>query len=191
MSTPLATVAQLAATLQVTLDPADAAAILQLATASGKIRDFLQQDITATAGDVVELDPLDGAYVILPQLPVTAVSLVEMFVTDPVTGILTWTTADPTTYTVSKRLGMIAAKPGYGVNWPTDPETWRVTYDHGFTVVPDSLQGVCAAIAARAYASPAGVDLERIGGYQAKYSKDDFSPTEISTLTKYGRVGIA
>lgn len=187
MSTPLATVAQLAATLQVTLAPDDPAALLQLATAAGKIRDYLQQDITAVAGDVVELDPLDGAYVELPQIPVTAVTLVETYSSD--TGL--WTTADPKTYTVSKRLGMIAAKPGLGVNWPTDPETWRVTYDHGFTTVPDSLQGVCAAVAARAYASPAGVDLERIGGYQAKYSADDFSKTEISTLSKYGRVNIA
>lgn len=186
-----ATVQDLAAQMQITLEDTDPSAILQLATATGKMQDFMGQQIVQTLGDVVELGPINGAFVLLPELPVTAVSLVETFTPDPVTGVLTWTTADPTTYTVSKAMGIISAKPGCGVTWPTDPESWRVTYDHGYAVIPPSLVGVCATVAARAYVSPDGVDLERIGGYQAKYSADIFSATEQSTMYRYMRADVA
>lgn len=186
-----ATVQDLAAQLQITLQDADASALLQLATATGKMQDFMGQQIIQTLGDVVELSPINGAFIIMPESPVTAVSLVEILIIDPVTGVLGWTTADPTTYTVSKQMGIISAKPGLGIAWPTDPESWRVTYDHGYAVIPPSLVGVCATVAARAYVSPDGVDLERIGGYQAKYSADIFSATEQSTMYRYMRADVA
>lgn len=180
-----ATVQQLAAQMQITLADTDPTALLMLATATGKMQDYMGQQIIATAADVVYLGPINGTYVILPEMPVTAVTLVEVLLPAPVTNILTWTTADPTTYTVSRQIGMIAAKPGLGITWPTDPETWRVTYSHGYAVVPPSLVGVCATVAARAYVSPDGVDLERVGGYQAKYSADDFSKTERISMDRY------
>lgn len=178
---PLATPAQLGAFMQETIAANDASALLYLSIASGMVRDSLQQQITATTGEVILADPIDGSYVLLPELPISDVSLVETF-----DGTV-WTTADPSTYTVSKRLGMIAGKPGYGVAWPSDPETWRVTYSHGFATVPDSLVGVVCGVAARAYASPVAVDLERLGGYQVKYAVESagFSPLELIALSRY------
>ena len=185
--TALASPAQLGAFLQETIAPDDTSALLYLSIASGMVRDYLHQQITEEVGDVLLADPIDGSYVLLPELPVSAVSLVETF-----DGI-TWTTVAPANYTVSKRLGMLAGKPGTGVQWPSEPESWRVTYSHGFNEVPDSIVGAVLGVAARAYSSPVAVDSERIGGYQVKYLIESagFSPLEKIALDRYKVPGIA
>jgi hypothetical protein len=179
--TPLAAVAQLAAYMKQTIPDADPAATLYLSISSGMVRDYLQQEITAHPDDVVLLDPI-GSSLFLPELPVTAVTLVETFDQDT----QAWSTADPKTYTVSRRIGKIAPRPFTGVRWPSDPESWRVTYSHGLAVVPDGLLGVVLGVAARAYASEPGIDMERIGGYQVKYSVGGgFNDLEQKTLNRY------
>ena len=186
----LATPAQLGAFMQQPIDSADPTALLLLDIASGMVRDFLQLELSAVVDDVALLDPVNGsngAFLFLPELPVTAVTLLETF-----DGTV-WTTADPATYTVSKRLGIISALPYTGVTWPYLPETWRVTYDHGYAVIPDTIVGKVVGVAARAYASPAGVDMERIGGYQVKYSMETggFTPSEEKALARYVNPRIA
>jgi hypothetical protein len=178
---PLATVAQLAAYLQQPLADSDTSAQLMLMIASGMVRDFLEQELSPVTNEVVLLDPINSYYVLLPELPVTSVTLLETF-----DGTV-WTTQPTTVYTVSKRLGMIAAVPLTGVTWPYNPESWRVTYSHGFASIPDSLVGVVLGVAARTYATPAGAESERIGGYQVKYQMqaDGFSPLEKAALSRY------
>jgi len=183
----LATPAQLGAFMQQPLADTDPAALLLLDIASDMVRDFLQARLDAVAADVVLLDPINGATVILPELPVTAVTLLETF-----DGTV-WTTADPTTYAVSKRIGIIGALPYTGVTWPYLPETWRVTYDHGFATVPLSIVGVALGVAARQYNGVNGVDSERLGGYQVKYAiaAEGFSTTEMKALARYVNPRIA
>ena len=178
--TPLATVDQLGAFLQQPLAGDDPSATLYLSIASGMVRDFLQRELTAVADDVVVLDPINGC-LLLPELPITAVSLVETF------DGSAWSTADPATYTVSLHTGIITALPRLDSPWPYGPGTWRVTYSHGFAAVPDSIVGVVLGVAARAYTSPAGVDSERIGGYNVKYSMeaDGFTGIEKRALARY------
>jgi hypothetical protein len=178
---PLATVAQLAAYLQQPLPLADPSATLMLTIASGMVRDYLQQTITAVVNEIVLLDPISGYYVLLPEMPVTNVALLETF-----DGTV-WTTQPTTAYTVSRRMGMIAAVPGTGIIWPYAPESWRVTYSHGFATIPDSLTGVALGVAARTYATPAGAESERIGGYQVKYQMqaDGFNPLEKAAMNRY------
>ena len=187
--TPLATVDQLAAYLQQPLAANDPSATLMLGIASSMVRDELQQDLDYVANDVAVLDPIDGAFLFLPQLPVADVTLVETW--DP--DLLAWVTQDPTTYTVSTSLGAIAAIPGCGIVWPSTPGSWRVTYSHGFNPIPDGLVGVVLGVAARTYSTPAGAESERIGGYQVKYAMqaDGFKPLERKILGRYGvgRVG--
>lgn len=187
---PLATVEELAAYLQQSLASNDASALLMLSIASDMVRDELNQDITQTTNDVVLFDPIGSApMVLLAEMPVTAVTLVETL--DSTT--LLWTTADPTTYTVSKRTGIITGKPWTGVQWPSDPESWRVTYTHGYLTPPDGLVGVVCGVAARTYSSPAAVEMEKIGGYQVKYAMqaDGFSPLEKVVLDRYRIARIA
>ena len=177
----LATPAQLAAFMQQPLSNTDATALLMLDIASGMVRDYLQLILDFVAGDVALIDPLSGMYALLPETPVLSVSLLETY-----DGTV-WTTVSPANYTVSKRLGMIAAVPNTGVQWPFAPETWRVTYTHGFATIPISIVGAVLGAAARAYASPAGVDSERIGGYQVKYGMEaaGFSAIEQKGLARY------
>ncbi len=179
----LATVEQLSAFLQQPLDPAAADALLYLDLASDMVRDFLQQQLDYTVDDVALLDPIDGAYVFLPEFPVVSVTTVETFSSD--TSL--WSVVDPATVTISRRLGIISALPGCGVSWPSTPESWRVTYTHGFQTLPNSILGAVLGAAARAYASPVSVDSERIGGYQVKYSVLDegFSAAEKAGLSRY------
>jgi len=183
--TPLATVDQLASFMQLPLASDDPTATLLLDIASGMVRDYLKQQLDQATDDVVLLDPINGAYLMLPELPVASVSLVEYL--DASVSPAVWTTADPSTYTVSARLGMIAGSPGCGIYWPSTPASWRVTYTHGYSPIPSSLVGVVLGVAARAYSSPAGIELERIGGYQVKYAVEaaGFSAIELITLNRY------
>lgn len=183
----LATPAQLSAFLQQPLDNFDPAALLMLDIASGMVRDFLQQDLTPASNDVLTLDPVNAAYAVLPELPVTDVTLVEVF-----DGTV-WSTVLPAYYTVSKRTGVVSAVPNTGYHWPSAPESWRVTYSHGFAPIPSSIIGAVLGAAARAYSSPAGVDSERIGGYQVKYGMeaDGFSAIERKGLARYVNPRIA
>jgi hypothetical protein len=177
----LASIADLNNFSQLAIDPSDTAAAFLLKVASGMVRRYLQQDITAVAGDVEYCDPVAGG-VLLSQLPVTSVSLVETTLDGA-----TWTAADPSTYIVSRKLGMVSARAWSGVSWPSDPESWRVTYMHGFDDVPDELKGVVCGIAARAYSTPTGIDMERTGQRQVKYNleAEGFTPMERLVLSMF------
>ena len=181
---PLATVDQLAAYLQQTFAATDPAALLVLQIASAVIRNYLQQELSAVANDVIVLDPINGEQVFLPELPVTAVTLFETYDDTVTPGV--WSTMDPTLYTVSTRLGIVAAKP-YTILWPTDPGTWRVTYSHGLAVIPDGVMAVCVSLAAKIYVTEDGIDSERIGGYQVKYQSDPdgLSPLQKKLIARY------
>lgn len=177
----LATVDDLASFVQSTLDPADPSPALYLSIASGMVRDYLQQEITQVVDDIVYCDPVGGSFVALDELPVGSVSLVET----TADGGATWTTADPTTYTVSRRTGLIFAKPYTGVCWPGDPESWRVTYTHGYATVPDTIKGICLSVAARGFSIPVGVDSERVGQRQVKYDLGELTDVQELALSRY------
>ncbi len=191
MQTPFATVDQLAAYLQQPLVTGDPSATLMLEIASAMVRDELQQDLDYVASDVMVLDPIGGAFVELPQMPVVDVTLVEYL--DATQTPPVWVTADPSLYVVSLRMGLIQAVPFTGTPWPTAPGSWRVTHSHGFNPIPDGLVGVCLGVAARTYSTPAGAESEKIGGYMVKYAMqaDGFNPLEKAILDRYrlGRIG--
>ena len=186
--TSLAVPSDLSTFLQETFDAEDTlTATLLLDIASGMVRDHLKiGDLNAVAADVVELDPINGV-VFLPSLPVTAVSLVETF------DGTAWSTAAASTYRVSKRLGIIFGLPGLGVRWPAGPETWRVTYDHGFTVIPSTIKGVVLGVAARERSTPTGLAAETFGPHSVRYQMqaDGFTDIERKALANYVNPNIA
>lgn len=177
----LATPAQLGAYLQQPIANNDATALLMLDIASGMVRDFLHLDLDYVVDDVVVLDPIEGAYVLLPELPISNVSKLEIF------DGTSWVVLDPAKYTVSTHDGMIAGKPGTGTTFPFEPQTWRVTYTHGYQEMPKTIMGVALGVAARFYAAPAGVESESIGGYSVRYgtAADGFTPIEKIALRRY------
>lgn len=167
--------------LKQTLANDDATALLYLDAASDAVRDYLQQQVDYVADDVVVLDPEPDGSVFLPELPVVSVTAVEVLSADG------WVVADPLTYTVSTRTGRVTAAHGYLTRWPNTQGSWRVTYTHGFAVVPNSLKTAALGVAARAYVSEVGVDMERLGGYQVKYAVEaaGFSPIELAALNRF------
>ena len=186
---PLATPAMLGNYLQQTISGTDPVAVQLLAQSSAVIRRYLDMTVTQVSAGVELRTPRNGE-VFLKEAPATAVSLLE--VRDPWTGA--WSTVPTTAYNVDLEEGIIAR--GFinttGVRWPTDDKSWRVTYDHGFATVPDDIAGVCVGVAARFYSTPAGIDMERTGLRQVKYSltTDAFNDLEKIVLDgfKWARV---
>ncbi|MFH5879762.1 hypothetical protein [Arthrobacter sp. NA-172] len=176
---PLATPAQLGNFLQQTIADTDPVALQLLAEASAVIRRYLDQTVTVVTGDVELCTPLSGK-VFLSQWPVNAVSLVEIY--DWQSGA--WSTVSASAYRPLLSRGMIKPNPYAFVQWPCGEDSWRVTYDHGYVTVPDDIQGVAVSMAARFYATPTGVDMERTGMRQIKYSltADDLNAIERITL---------
>lgn len=183
--------AQLATFLGFDADEARCTLLLQLV--SDAIRATLQQDIDQVVDDVVILTPEhDLRVAFLPQLPVTEVSLVEQ-------GSNTtndWRVLDPANYHWSAS-GVLTRR-GPGARWWSD---WsdhcydlRVTYTHGYEVVPDALVAVAIAVAARMYENPIGATAEAIGGYSVSYGKVGgitFTDYENETLGRYDVARIA
>lgn len=179
----LATVDELSAFMQQTIATDDPTALFLLAVASGMIRRAVDQVITLVPGDLEYVDPINGSFAALKELPVLSVDQVEI----SIDGGLTWSAVPPGAYKVSRRTGTITARPGTGIRWPTDEESWRVTYGHGYNTVPPELAGVCTGLAGRYYATPIAVDMERIGQRQVKYNIESagFTAMESMALAAY------
>lgn len=166
--TSFATPLQLAGQLQQDVDTYSA--LQTLAIATGTIKAVTGQMIEQVTGDVVELTVTrSGDGVILPELPVTDVTLVEYLQNTPGAA---WATSPAAAYEWDET-GVVDLLTGQGVTWPyLNPprrRRVRVTYDHGYPIIPDEIVGICLRMAAQAYVVPPGVTLESIGGYQVRY----------------------
>ena len=148
---------------------ARAAALLTDATAL--IRSYTRQQFTAVAGDVVNLRPV-GTRIRLPQRPVTAVSDVTAIGWAGIPNLVL-----PFGFWGFDGIDTIEIAPfntDIWLNLPivqlqgTLPDTYRVTYSHGSSVVPDDVIAVCCSMVLRVLMSPSrveGMGQERIGEY--------------------------
>lgn len=181
---PLATPAQLGNFLQETIASDDPVAIQYLADASAVIRDYLDMTVTAVSGDVETRTPLSGS-VFLKESPIKAITLLEVL--DTWSDV--WQPVLTSDYRYDLETGEVWRnyRNHSGIRWSDERKSWRVTYDHGFDTVPDDLARVCYSLAGRFYATPAGVDQERQGQRQVKYSltADDLNSLERLTLDRY------
>lgn len=152
----LATVADLEDYLQVDLDATDelrATTLLDLA--SGLIRRVAGQTFDQVADDQVTLEATYTNRLLLPQLPVTAISSV-------VTNSVTLT--ENLHYETVLPAGIIRRLSTGRWNYPT-----TVTYTHGYATIPDDLRAICVEMAARAWVNPRGLQSEQIGNYSARW----------------------
>jgi len=135
-----------------------------LEMASAAVRRYTGQVISTVAGDVA-LVPAFGAFaVVLPQRPVTAVSAVTIDGVTQLPADYNWT-----------RSGALT----------TDLNTWgnlplTVTYDHGYTEIPDDIVQVVCSVANRAVVNPSGIRSETVGGYSVVHT----IPATGMTLTR-------
>lgn len=161
MAELLATVAELRTFLDdPTLDEERAEFFLQIA--SGEARGYTGQLFDLVEDDEVILNGRGTRILLLPELPVLAV-------TEVLEG---YGTVDEAVIA-----GPLGASPVY--EWDEDGvleridggvfrrrrRWYRVTYDHGYEVIPDDVKGVVLRAAGRAFYSPEGVRQETLGRY--------------------------
>lgn len=160
----LASVTDLANWLGETIPAGDPRATRLIELASAAVQNHTGQTIVAVAGDAVDLP--GGDTLLLPQRPVTAVTQVSVD-GGVVTGF---------TFTTS---GVVRRDGGFG----TSSSTVRVTYDHGYTVIPDDLVAVTVQVAARAWSNPTDLRREDVGGYSATYNDTGIALTDAERAT--------
>jgi hypothetical protein len=178
----LATVAQVGNALGVDLEPNDATAELWLGVVSLAVRNYTEQQFTLKTNDV-EYQTYTGGAIVPRQFPVVSVSKVETLARDG-----SWTELSPTVWRLLPTTGAIKpTRSSWGASfWPTGEDEIRITYTHGYTVIPEGLAGVVAAGAAGMYNTPAGIISDRVGQRSATYKAGDiFSPMQLLILGSY------
>lgn len=185
----LATVEQVGAILRIDLEPDDATAGFLVSMASDIVRGYIDQVVTRVVDDVELVTPHNG-WITLKQRPVLSVSKLERneYATD------NWTEIPVEEYWTDIEGGRIRAAgtgnyygyPYWAHGWPTHERSFRVTYTHGWEVIPDGLAGATALLAARLYNTPPGILNERNGQRGATFQAEQLlSPLERLALGPY------
>ena len=183
----LATPADLALYTQLPITDDDASALLLLDLASDQVRDYLNMQLDYVSNDQVTLDPINGM-VFLPEMPVVSVSLVEYTKDNGATWTAATRFAEGTgygDYIVNRKAGYVESVTYPSIIWPLAPDSWRVTYTHGFAVLPNTIKTVILENAGNAYSSPVSVEQERTGMRQVKYAIRPLSDIQKKALSRY------
>jgi hypothetical protein len=151
----------------------EARALRRIDGATGAIQRYTRQTIELTSGDVAILTGSWTPALVLPELPVTAVTSV---VIDGET-----LTADTDYQFDGQRTLWRGDAVHDWSDWPWryprphechwgGPETKiTVTYSHGFDPVPPEVVEICVAMALRGWDTPTGATSETIGSWSASY----------------------
>lgn len=161
-------------------DPTRAQQLLDDATAL--IRETTDQVISSVDNEVILLGSLDRDILILPERPVRAVDQVKVDnVVIPATDYI---------FTSNGFLQRVAGAP----TWLATSLGIEVTYDHGFTTVPDDVKTITKAAAGRALTLNEGGSSQAMGGtvvVSAGWAPVVFlTPEERMSLLSYGPIGV-
>ena len=134
-----------------------------LEIASAQIRNG-RREFSPVTNDLVTVDSYGGATLLLPRnrLPVTVVTLVEQLSGDA------YVTVDASEYDWSAD-GYLRR---YWSCWTDRPQGVRVTYSHGYDVLPRDVAGVCLSLAGRIYTNPdnSSIQSEQLGDHHVTYT---------------------
>ena len=196
-----ATTDDVAALLQRDLTTAELAwANRLLAQASDMVRRYTRQTLNYVANDTVTLPGNWDNTLILPQRPIMAVNSVLINGATP--SYQVWKVLDDTLY-----ISTGAYQPDFGVllwggnalwgpagsnsgpqatgaTWQGPQATITINYNHGFATIPGDIVNVTAGLVAMAIASPVGVNEEKVGGYQVKYSRSETGAMRLTDSDK-------
>lgn len=152
--TRLATVADLNAVLGTSFGEADERPLRLLELASSLVQGEARQRLEVVEGDVITV-PTDLTGFYLPERPVTDITAVLI---TPWNGLGYPLLVDNLAWTAS---GVVRALGG--------PLQWEsvatVTYDHGYSVIPDDIVSLVCAIAGRMFTNPTRGESQSIMGY--------------------------
>lgn len=147
------------------------------------VRDALGQAVDLVTDDEVDLDSPGTEALLLPELPVIAVSEVTLNGTG--TPLVVGTDV-----LVDQEAGALVMK-ARGVRFLKGRQLYHVKYTHGSDTVPPSVRVVALNLAARLYDQQL-VKQESVGGYQAVYAASDpvgLTDKEMDVLQRAAGVG--
>lgn len=161
----------------------DDGALIAIDSACEMVRTFTEQQLDAVTGGTAILDGSGTDTLLLPELPVNAAGTVL------VNGTAI------TDYTLSGNGVLTRGSAGYRnwshgdlYVWPTGRQNIRVTYDHGWSSVPEDLRLVALSIATRLVVQgPASYEV--MGQQQIRYgvNSTDLTNGERALIQKYRR----
>jgi hypothetical protein len=160
---PLFSVDEFAAYMQSTVDAATANLLHDLAL--GALQAELGQVLTVVDGDMLEDTPI-GQVLVLPEMPVTAVTeVVDLATDDVITG---WALSSSGVLTLPYLYSRV-----------------RVTYSHGYAAFPLAFKKVALQAASRAYSNPTGEKSETVGAVATSHPEVELSDAERRILDAY------
>lgn len=189
--TPLATQADLEASLQRTLDSTQAA--MALRRASARVRKYCRQEITLVEGERITLLG-NGRVLRLPQRPLVVdddhpLTVVELFgLTD-----IEYEAVEGRDFT---RIGSELTRgeawwaPTRLMGWPwMRPQgIWaprvRVTYSHGYSEIPDDIVDVVLDLASMSMTNPQGLRSESIDDYSRTFAAETIGGAQLTSEHK-------
>jgi len=198
-----ATIDELASYTGVSIDPAQGALLLDLATSS--IQEAAGQQILLVTDDQVTLKGNWSRRINLPQRPVVDVSQVVL---SSGTALTDSDVAGPDSLTLQagedylwQRSGTMWRPRGFTVttehtfdtgvwaNWGGPDMEVNVIYSHGLDPAPDWVKGICLEAAKRVVVNPSGVQREAIDGYSVVFDRNlpagvTLTQSEIDQLTR-------
>jgi hypothetical protein len=193
---PLATIDDLEDRIGALTDDQANRATALLRGASARVRAYTRQDFDLVTGDIAIVRPL-GDDLILPQRPVVAVASVKAIPGDAQPDIVmsgwSWDGLDRI------RIG--------GIGWRTainydlelghagwSPESYRVTYDHGYVSTPDDVVDVVCSMVNRILTAPSmaeGFGSERVGPFGYSMAPGQGTPGPAVRLTQEDKDALA
>ena len=148
-----------------------------LSWAQSLVENFCNQTFDVVSSDNAYLDPMPRGTAMLPKVPVTNVVLVQGLL-PPSPGVysgLAWKTL--TNYRYVSDTGLIyntTGEPGVtwfdGPSWPWLPGSLWVTYDHGYSTVPNDLINVACRLAQQYLENPTLQLQRRVGDIEDRYA---------------------
>ena len=178
----------------------DASVSRALTWAQSLVQGYCDQTFDVVLGDVVTVDPAPYRSAMLPQGPVLNVSQVQGLL-PPAAGStatgLVWTTL--TNFAWASDTGLIydtTGQPGVswtGPSWPWIKRGLKVTYDHGYSVIPQGLVDVAARFAQQYLENPTLQMHRRVGDVEARFSGSAgvvINVLDKAILDRYTDVGV-
>jgi hypothetical protein len=193
---PLASISDLEDRIGTLTTEQAARATALLAGASARVRAYTRQNFDLTLGDVAVLRPI-GAELILPQRPVLAVASVKAIPGDGSADIAMsrweWDGLDVV------KIGGFGWRTAidYDLEWDWvgwSPDTYRVTYDHGYATTPDDVVDVVCSMVNRILTAPTmaeGMASERAGPFAYQMGQGSGTPGPAVRLTQRDKDDLA
>lgn len=161
-----------------------------LSQASDIVRRYTRQTLNYVQNDTITLPGNWDNTLVLPQRPITAVNSLLINGNAP-TSYTVWKKLDDTLYISSGAYqpdfgvllwggnalwgpaGSNSGPQATGATWQGPQATITINYNHGYQTIPGDIVNVTAGLVAVAVASPVGVEQEKVGGYQVRYTRSE------------------